>query len=197
MSDPLPVLDYAGARHERPVGSRIEKYELPGGGIRLVDPPAGWGGVGGNVALVAGGVVAAGVLLVFIGMDCWTGAYRAMAWKIGWLVFTLALTPLVWLETRRRASWPMVLEAAEGELRLWRPVLFFRFRRWHVEEIGGLKAAVAMPTIGLHGPRLISTVIILGGLGWFGPATQVLVNRDSAEVKWVVRELRKALEMAD
>jgi len=195
MSDPVPILEYAGPRNDIPPDVRIQCVRLQDGGVRFVDPAIGWGMVRGNVvaAFAAMGFV---IVLPIMTVAAWGDlSIGQLLVRASILVATVCLSIGLWIEAKLRATCPLIIEASGGELRVDRPQLLSRSHRWRVDQLRDVRAAVALPYLKLgQSVRMVSALVIVSR-SWLG--LRLLEHRPADEIAWIVRELRAALELPD
>lgn len=189
MSDSAPILDYAplGCEIAPPTTTRLIREELADGGVRFVDPPAGWRGMAGSAFLCAAGAVLAAMLGFAALMPSAGHPDRLVQFATAFAIATA--TALVWAESYRRAHTPTVIEASAAGLRVSQPTLLRPRMTWPAHEINDVRAGLAAPT--LRGD-MVSTLVILPRLAL---GARLLENYDAHEVRWVAQELRQALGM--
>jgi hypothetical protein len=184
----MPILAYANLRGQQPAESRFT-IERHADGVTLTDPPdpqrARGNRMTGALMLVLAGIWAAFVAHEFV-----------RNWRLGelsWLIyptFVGTLGALLWLDGRRAARQPLVLEARGGRLVVRRGTLRSSDGRREFSRADLHKITVPIGTPSLPTMRLISGVYVSPKLGF---ATPLFTNRPKEECEWVAEELRRAL----
>jgi len=191
----LPILEYAGPRHEAPSHTKVQCIHLEGGGVRFVEPSGGWAAVRGNIGLAVMGLAIVLVLSIVTAVTWRDFTLRELIVRISILVCTAAFSYAIWCEGKLRATHSLFIQAASGELIIDRPQLFARYYRWRVEELSDIRAGMSLPSINIGAPtRMVSSLVIAPRLRL---ALRLLEHSDVAEIKWIVRELRRALELPE
>jgi hypothetical protein len=119
------------------------------------------------------------------------GDWRSALVLLAPFVAAVALSVLLWLETRRRARLPLVIQASAEGLRMARPALLQPRVEWSVEQVREVRAGAAVPT--LRG-AMVSVLYLVPRRGL---SVSLLENRDAREVRWAAGEIRRGLGLSD
>jgi hypothetical protein len=188
VPDPVPILAYARPleQDQQPPTSPVEVHRLPGGGVRLVDPPPTVRAVFLNIVVVALGAPYTLGVIVAACLNPSGAAASDLRFVIAIALVTLGAAIDAWTRLTR----PTVIEAGPGHLRVFVPRFIGHTRQW---------TGARLPTVQSIG----SGVDVLGGFKRIcslrispslGLAVDVLRNRDAAEVRWAIAEIRRATQ---
>jgi len=190
-----PILEYAGPHRDAPFQTKFQCIYLEGGGVRFVQPASGWTAVHGNIGLALLGLGIVIVLSIVTAMTWREFTPHDLLARTLILVCTAAFSYGLWYEGKLRATHSLFIQAANRELIIDRPQLFARYYRWQVEELSDIRAGMSTPSINIGAPmRMVSSLVIAPRLRL---PLRLLEHSDVAEIKWIVRELRRALELPE
>jgi hypothetical protein len=180
---PIPVLSYALPTIDAPPQTRLIVTHLADGGIRFVDPAAGFGGA---VEYLAVTVIAVGFAVAL----CVEGLKNQQADDFFLSFACTVATVVAWRCAKHVAARETVIDVSAGVLSVQLPTVYRSRRCWAAANIWDVRAG--LPSTSIHPPGQVCDLVILPRRRF---PLRVLRNRNVAEVKWVVQELRRALGM--